>query len=162
MKKSRIWLWVGGGLFLLMFASIAWIYVTSALRPNRLSFKIREVYPQPAKVADAFNVSLMTRDFVVSEGPCPGFGCSGGILSEQYPIDLKDLIPNLKGYNEESTTIIWLYQVKPTEVTRNNDWTGSDTVTISGVLTNEQKIYYAVIPKHIVEPRLEWVYVQTK
>ncbi len=155
-------MWLIGGLALLVFASVAWPVIASAKRPKQQFFKIQTTYSQVAKIEDAFNVSGMTRDFVVSEGPCAGSGCYGGILSQQSPIDLKELIPNLQGYNGESTTIIWLYQVKPTAVTRNNDRTGSDTITITGILTKEQKIYYAVVPKHIVEPRLEWVYVQTK
>jgi hypothetical protein len=120
------------------------------------------VYTKTAKVEDAFNVSGMTRNFVVSEGPCGGDGCNGGILSQQLTVDVKDIIPNLKGYDGESTTIIWLYQVKPVEITRRNDLWGDDTVTINGKLTNEQKIYFAIVPKPIVEPRLQWVFVETE
>lgn len=151
-----------GGVTSLVLVAVAWLFTANARRPKQLLFKIQAVYTQPAKVDDAFNVSGMTRDFVVSEGPCGGSGCSGGILSQQFPMDVKTLIPKLKDYDGESTTIIWLYQVKPITITRHNDFFGGDTVTIAGRLTKEQKVYFALVPKQIVEPRLQWVYVETK
>ncbi len=156
-----MWTWLLVGLVVLVFASMAWPLIVNACRPQQISFKIQQVYVQTAKVEEAFNVSLMTRNFVVSEGPCAGSGCNGGILSQQFPVDFKDLVPNLKNYDEESTTLIWLYQIKPITVTRHNDLFGEDTVTITGKLTKEQKIYFALVPKQIVEPRLQWVYVET-
>jgi|GEM_PF-5353879 len=162
MKKRKIWTWLIGGLALLVSVSVALPFISNSRRPPKLSFTIQKVYAKTAKVEDAFNISGMTSDFVVSEGPCGGNDCNGGILSQQLPVDVKDIIPNLKGYDGESTTIIWLYQIKPVEVTRRNDLFGDDTVTINGKLTHEQKIYFAIVPKQIVEPRLQWVFVETK
>ncbi len=161
MRSRKIWVWLIGGLALLVFAAVAWPLIVSSKRPKQLSFKVQNVYTQTAKVEDAFNISGMTRKFVVSEGPCVG-GCNGGLLSQQFPVDAKAMIPNLKGYDGESTTIIWLYQVKPIEVTRHNDLFREDTVTITGKLTKEQKVYFALVPKRIVEPHLQWIYVEIK
>lgn len=161
MSNRKIWTRIVAGLAVLVFASVAWPLIVHSRRPNQLSFKIQNVYIQTAKVEDAFNVSGMTRNFVVSEGPCAG-GCNGGILSQQFPVDAKVMIPNLKGYDGESTTIIWLYQVKPIKVTRHNDLFGDDTVTITGKSTKEQKVYFALVPKRIVEPHLQWIYVEIK
>lgn len=104
-------------------------------------------------------MSGMTRDWVVAEGPCEG-GCSGGILSQQSPEDIKKIFPILKKYNRDATTIIWLYQVKPVEVVRCNDMFAEDAVTITGKETKDQKIYFAIVPKHLVAPHLQWVYIQ--
>ena len=151
------------GLALLVLAIVILPFISNSRRPPKLSFKIQKVYAKTAKVEDTFNISAMTSDFVVAEGPCGGNDCNGGILSQQLPVDVKDIIiPNLKGYGGESTTIIWLYQVKPVEVTRRNDLFGDDTVTINGKLTNEHKIYFAIVPKQIVEPHLQWIFVETK
>lgn len=162
MKNRKVWTWVVAGLSLPVFTLVAWPLIVNSRRPKQLSFKVQNVYTQTAKAEDAFNISGMTRKFVVSEGPCAG-GCNGGLLSQQFPVvDAKDMIPNLKGYNGESTTIIWLYQVKPIEVTRHNDLFGDDTVTITGKSTKEQKVYFALVPKQIVEPHLQWVYIELK
>ncbi|MEO6907979.1 MAG: hypothetical protein ABI210_08830 [Abditibacteriaceae bacterium] len=162
-NKRQIWKWLIGGFALLMFISVVWPFIARSKRPSRLSFKIQRVYTQTAKVDDTFTISAMTKNFVVAEGPCGGNDCNGGILSEQYTADyVKDVIPDLKGFDNETTTIIWLYQIKPVEVTRHNDLFGDDTVTITGKLTKEQKIYFALVPKQIVEPHLQCVFVETQ
>ena len=162
MKKQKFWICLIGGLALLFLAIIALPFISNSRRPQKLSFKIQKVYVKTAKVEDTFNISAMTSDFVVAEGPCGGNDCNGGILSQQPPETVKDTIPNLKGYDGESTAIIWLYQIKPVEITRRNDLWGDDTVTINGKLTNEHKIYFAIVPKKIVEPHIQWVYVETE
>jgi hypothetical protein len=161
MRKSRTWIWIIGGVAVVVSASIAWPLIVSAQRPKQLTFKVQDVYSRPATVKDAFSITGMTRSSVVVEGPCDG-GCTGGILSQQVPRDVKEFIPDLQGYDGETNTIIWLYQIKPVEVSRHNDLFGEDTVTITGIQIKEQMVYLAVVPKHIVEPRLQWVYVQTK
>jgi hypothetical protein len=103
----------------------------------------------------------MTMQSVVSEGPCEG-GCKGGVLSQQIPTYMQKFIPRLQGYDGESTSIIWLYQVKPVEISRQNDLFGDDIVTITGTATKDHKAYFAVVPKHLVEPRMYWIYVNIK
>jgi hypothetical protein len=73
---------------------------------------------------------------------------------------MRSIIPNLEGYDQVATSVIWLYQVRPLEVIRRNDLFGEDTVTFTGILTKEPKVYFAVVPKQIVEPHLQWIYVQ--
>lgn len=162
MKKQKIWMWAIASLAGILLISIIWPLIINARRPKQLSFKIRSIYTQTATAGNAFSISGMTQDFVVAEGPCGGNDCNGGILSQQPPADLKNYIPTLQGYDGESTSVIWLYQVKPTEITRRNDLFGDDTVTITGTLTKAPKVYFAVVPRQLVAPHLQWVFVETE
>jgi len=159
MKKSHFASGAGIGILFIVF--LVSRVATNAMREQR-PFDIHTVYSQKATVEDALDVSAMTRDFVVSEGPCSGNGCNGGVLSQQSPVDVKMLNPKLGGYNEKTQTILWLYQVKPLQIQRSYDTWGKDSLTIKGHVTRDKAIYFAVVPKQLVEPPLQWVYVETR
>jgi len=159
MKKSHFASGASIGMLLLVFL-ISRVAVRS-MRGQR-PFEVHTLYSQKATVEDALDVSAMTRDFVVSEGPCSGNGCNGGVLSQQLPADVKTLNPKLGGYNEKTQTIVWLYQVKPLQIQRSYDAWGKDSITIKGQVTKDKAIYFAVVPKQLVEPPLQWVYVETR
>ena len=158
--------WLARISFIALLGSILFPFYVRSRRPARQKFQITKTYAQSALDAKAMNVNNLTMQSVVVEGPCP-CGCYGGILNQETPSKIKKNLPALEGYDGETTTLIWLYNVKPFSIVRRNDIWGEDKLTIHGELTNDGKNYYAVVPSTLTAPSsvqatstAPWVYVE--
>ncbi|RYG67852.1 hypothetical protein EON80_12770 [bacterium] len=135
---------------------VAWAYpiARNSSRPVQSTTPIKTAFAKYISVEEAFELSFLTRLWVVSEGgPCLGNGCNGGLLNEisaeaKGDYGVMTNLPVSKG----NSRYLWFYGVEPTQVTRLNDAFGEDRLAVRGRLRDKSKVYFTVLPGEIALP----------
>lgn len=138
-------------------ALIIYPFLLRAQRPQRETFRILKTFERDPREN---NMSAITQQSVVLEGPCSG-GCYGGVLRLPLPENIRRSVSGLISHKSEATSFIWLRNIKPTSVSRRNDIFGDDELTIYGKPMNDGGNYFAAIPAEFAVPNLKWIFVKT-
>lgn len=128
-------------LFLFVLPAIYWLW-----KPQQVSRIPFRDYSIEATIPAALALSSIIDKPIVLEG-----GTYGGTVRSFDNEDVLHLCPLIPSHELQSNYVLWCYAFKPTDFTWHKSWYAADHLMISGLKTDDSKIYFVLLPKQIVD-----------